>query len=98
MEQISQEREMRKYHLIKNIRLEEDFLIINIDGNDFNFPLKIISKKLSNAHPNELNNYIISPSGYGIHWPSIDEDISIDGLLKIKSATKTHRGKSLTLK
>ncbi len=44
MEQISQEREMRKYHLIKNIRFEEDFLIINIDGNDFKFPLKIISK------------------------------------------------------
>jgi hypothetical protein len=25
----------------------------------------------------------MSPAGYGIHWPMIDEDISIDGLLGI---------------
>jgi len=28
--------------------------------------------------------YEISPSGYGIHWPLIDEDLSIDGLLGVK--------------
>ncbi|MBK6354899.1 MAG: DUF2442 domain-containing protein [Saprospiraceae bacterium] len=27
-------------------------------------------------------NFIISPSSYGIHWPIIDEDISIQGLQK----------------
>ncbi|MDP2982675.1 MAG: DUF2442 domain-containing protein [Candidatus Latescibacter sp.] len=27
--------------------------------------------------------YKIQPSGYGIHWPLIDEDIAIDGLLGI---------------
>jgi hypothetical protein len=33
--------------------------------------------------------YEVSPSGYGIHWPLVDEDLSIDGLLGIK-----HRPKS----
>ncbi|MBF0567096.1 MAG: DUF2442 domain-containing protein, partial [Nitrospirae bacterium] len=37
----------------------------------------------------------ISPSCYGIHWPLLDEDISIDGLLGIvhapKRETKTAR-------
>jgi len=28
----------------------------------------------------------ISPSGYGIYWPLIDEDLSIDGLLGIVHA------------
>ncbi|MBI2352123.1 MAG: DUF2442 domain-containing protein [Deltaproteobacteria bacterium] len=22
-------------------------------------------------------NYVLSPSGYGIHWPELDEDLSI---------------------
>ncbi|MCA1752818.1 MAG: DUF2442 domain-containing protein [Flavobacteriales bacterium] len=25
---------------------------------------------------------MVSPSGYGVHWPLIDEDISFAGLLK----------------
>ena len=25
----------------------------------------------------------VSPSGYGIHWPLIDEDLSFNGLIKI---------------
>jgi hypothetical protein len=29
----------------------------------------------------ELTNFQISPSGYGIHWPDIDEDLSVEGLL-----------------
>jgi hypothetical protein len=28
--------------------------------------------------------YEISPSGYGIRWPLIDEDLSIDGLLGVR--------------
>ena len=30
----------------------------------------------------ERNNYIISPANYGIHWPMIDEDISLNILLQ----------------
>jgi hypothetical protein len=38
---------------------------------------------LASASEEELHNYEISPGGYGIHWPLVDEDISIDGLLGI---------------
>ncbi len=82
---------MKKYHTIKNIRFEEKALLLNIDGTNYKFPLKLVSNKLSNPQPDELSNFIISPSGYGIHWPLLDEDISIDGLLKIKSASKPLR-------
>ena len=27
-------------------------------------------------------NFEVSPSGYGIHWPELDEDLSIDGMIK----------------
>lgn len=83
---------MKNYHSIKNIKFVEKSLLITIDGKDYKFPLKLISDKLSNAKPEQLNNYKISPSGYGIHWPLLDEDISIDGLLKLKQSTvKTHK-------
>jgi hypothetical protein len=39
---------------------------------------------LANASETERKKYEISPSGYGIHWPLIDEDLSIDGLLGIQ--------------
>ena len=35
----------------------------------------------SEATKDQLENYEISPSGYGIHWPDLDEDLSVLGLL-----------------
>jgi hypothetical protein len=34
----------------------------------------------------DRTNFEISSSGYGIHWPLLDEDISVDGLLGIVHA------------
>ena len=30
----------------------------------------------------------VSPSGYGIHWPELDEDLSIDGMIKAAKVRK----------
>ncbi len=73
---------MKKYHDISNLKFENGFLVITIDGD----PLKKISPALEKASEEERNNFEISPSGYGIHWPLLDEDISIDGLLGIVHA------------
>ena len=56
-------------------------MIIEIDGEEKTFNLNEISKSLKNASDVEKMAYTVSPSGYGIHWPLLDEDISIDGLL-----------------
>jgi hypothetical protein len=40
------------------------------------------SKKLASATEQERMNAELSPGGYGIHWPLIDEDLSINGLLR----------------
>ena len=42
-----------------------------------------ISNKLKNATDIERAFYKISPSGYGIHWPLIDEDLSVEAILKM---------------
>lgn len=53
-----------------------------IDGKQYAFTISSVSEKLSAANDAQRNNYTISPSGYGIHWPELDEDLSIDALLK----------------
>jgi len=77
---------MKQYHDISDLKFAEDFLIVTIDGESKRLNLKEISPVLEKASMKERNNFEISPSGYGIHWPLLDEDISIDGLLGVSHA------------
>ena len=77
---------MKKYHDISELKFEDGFLVITIDGEPKRFQLNKISSVLEKASKEERNNFEISPSGYGIHWPLLDEDISIDGILGIVHA------------
>jgi hypothetical protein len=87
---------MKKYHDIKDVKVVNNKLILLIDKKIYEFDIDRISDKLKSAKEHERNNFTISSSGYGIHWPLIDEDISIDGLLrqKIRDRVKTKTSKS----
>jgi hypothetical protein len=74
---------MNKYHDVGEIKFHGAFLEATIDGVTKRFQLKNISPLLEKASEIERNTFEISPSGYGIHWPLLNEDISIDGLLGI---------------
>jgi len=74
---------MKKYHDISDLKYDDGFLVITVDGEQKKFPLKKISPALEKSSKEERNNFEISPAGYGINWPLLDEDISIDGLLGI---------------
>jgi len=74
---------MKACHDIKNLQFTGEYMLLTIDGDEKRFRIKEISLALERASQDERNVYEISPSGYGIHWPLIDEDISIDGLLGI---------------
>jgi hypothetical protein len=39
-------------------------------------------KTLANANLEDLNNYELIGKGAGIHWPKLDEDLSLKGFLK----------------
>jgi hypothetical protein len=67
---------------INNIRFENEFIFITVDGKELKFSLSHVSQKLKTASELERNLYKVSPSGYGIHWPLVDEDLAIDMLLK----------------
>ena len=79
-----EEIEMKKFHTVKKLFFENDRLHVHINGNEYEFELRKISKALLKANRNQRETFEISPSGYGIHWPLIDEDLSIDGLLGIR--------------
>lgn len=59
-----------------------DTLIVSKNGEEVILELKDVLPKLFEASEEERNLFKISPSGYGIHWPLIDEDISIKALVK----------------
>jgi hypothetical protein len=69
-------------HTIDSIKFTDNALILQVDGKEYKFDLEKISMKLFSANELQKSLYTISPSGYGIHWPLIDEDLSIDSLLK----------------
>lgn len=58
-------------------------MVLTIDGQKKKFKVSEISSALHHASDQEKDTFEISPSGYGIHWPLLDEDLSVDGLLGI---------------
>ena len=72
---------------IQSVTFSEEKLLITVNEIDYSFNLKDISLKLLNATKEERNQFEISPANYGIHWPLIDEDLSIKGLID-KSSSK----------
>lgn len=74
---------MIPYHRLENIKIENGTLSLWVDGLPVEKALGDVSALLGKASNEELLHFEVSPSGYGIHWPLLDEDISIDGLLGI---------------
>ncbi|WKZ15418.1 MAG: DUF2442 domain-containing protein [Candidatus Jettenia caeni] len=79
---------MQKFHTVEDVRLSDTEIYLKIDGKQYSFKLSEISLRLKNATQQERNTLTISASGYGIRWPLIDEDLSIDGLLGVKHEPK----------
>ena len=75
-------------HSIPNVKIDSEFIYLDLEDVSFKFSLEKVSQKLSRASDLERNFYKISPSGYGIHWPLIDEDLSISALIKLQELEK----------
>lgn len=70
-------------HKIQDITFDQNSIYLKIDGKLIQVSLDKVSVKLKKANEVQRNLYKISPSGYGIHWPLIDEDLAVDSLLKL---------------
>ena len=66
---------------IKAVRIDEDLLTVDLaDGRTVSTPL-VWYPRLLHATPAQRRNFVISAAGFGIHWPEIDEDLSVQGML-----------------
>ena len=70
-------------HTIQDISFEKDMMLLTIDGRSITVALDKVSAKLKNADEIQRQLFKISPSGYGIHWPLLDEDLAVDAIIKI---------------
>lgn len=67
--------------LAVNVEFTDDDLIVSLlDGRKLLVPL-IWFPRLARATKDELQNYELLGNGEGIHWPALDEDLSVAGLL-----------------
>lgn len=69
-------------HTIQDITFEKDSMSLKIDGKLIKVVLDKVSSKLKAANDFQRQFFKVSPSGYGIHWPLLDEDLSVDAILK----------------
>lgn len=74
---------MSKQHEVESISFDGDWMVLAVDGQVYRLPLSQVSDRLARASETDRNLYRIAPSGYGIHWLTLDEDLSIDGLLRL---------------
>ena len=79
---------MAKLHEVGDVSFTGTVLHLRVDGREYRVDIRTQSKRLAKATPKQKANFAISPSGYGIHWPEIDEDLSIDGLIGVKHAPR----------
>lgn len=80
----SHARKTKDYPEIIDLKILKDSISARMsDGREMSVPIAWFPR-LAGAKKSHLKNFEISPGGYGVHWPDIDEDISIkafvDGL------------------
>jgi hypothetical protein len=66
---------------VTTVFVTNDTLSVDLeDGRTISVPIGWYPR-LAYGTAAERANYEISGAGYGIHWPDLDEDISVEGLL-----------------
>jgi hypothetical protein len=74
---------------VLNVSVTDDTLSVDLeDGRTIAIPIGWYPR-LAHGTPAERANLHISGAGYGIHWPDLDEDIGIEGLLLGKKSSES---------
>ncbi len=66
---------------VKEVSVTEELITFHlVDGRIVSVPLAW-SWRLSEATPAQRDHFEIIGDGYGVHWPDVDEDLSVEGML-----------------
>lgn len=69
--------------LARSIETSPDGLTLVLATERVFIPWAECSKTLAAASHDQRVHAELLPSGYGIHWPLIDEDLSVGGLVRL---------------
>jgi Protein of unknown function (DUF2442) len=78
--------------------LNDDSLVVELaDGRTITVPIAWFPR-LEHGTPTERANWRLIARGEGIHWPDLDEDISVESLLAGRRSGETQESLSRWLK
>jgi len=73
---------MEKLFELSQIILNGYLLSFKVNGISVTCDLAEMSDVLAQADKEQVANMIVDPVGVGFHWPALDEDLSVNGILK----------------
>ncbi len=74
---------------VQHVHFTEDCLVVDlVDGRTISVPLAWFPRLLHGTVEHR-ENWQAAGGGFGIHWPELDEDLSVEGLLRGAPAPKT---------
>jgi hypothetical protein len=75
--------------MAQSLSVGDDALIVDLtDGRTITVPL-VWFPRLAHGSPAERANWRLIGGGEGIHWPDLDEDISVESLLAGRRSGET---------
>jgi hypothetical protein len=67
---------------VMSVSSTDDVLVVELeDGRTISVPLTWYPRLL-HASQKDRDDWQVAGGGFGIHWPTLDEDLSVDGLLR----------------
>lgn len=73
---------MEKLYAISDVALNGFMLSFKVNGMSVTCDLARVSDVLAKATKEQVANMIVDPVGAGFHWPALDEDLSVSGILR----------------
>ena len=77
--------------LVETVSVTDDSLTVDLDdGRTITVPLAWFPRLL-HGNMQERNNWRLIGRGEGIHWPDLDEDVSVEGIIFGRSSGESQR-------
>ena len=69
-------------YIVQKVWVENDMICLLLsDKKEVRFPV-YLNERLRNATQEQVGNIEIICAGTGLHWPDLDEDLSVSGIME----------------
>jgi len=86
---------MKSLFQVTDVCLNGHRLSFRVNGVRVTCDLARTSEVLAHASREQVAKMIVDPVGVGFHWPDLDEDLSVNGILKETGILLPVRGREM---